>query len=185
MSEKSSLNDGKTLKQKLEAARSDEFPQYAMSSRSKSPLTFPMIVLLLVLAGTAIATAAAFPWLLQQPREMLVPLLGIAVTLIVVASFTFSVLSDRQTDEWNRSAARFSSQWGYMAGLILALLLIFPLSNWIASLVPDGYQAFVRLGFGFSFLAVLIAQVVCVALLRVGWTLWKSRSPRGPHEKQD
>lgn len=185
MSEKSNLNDGKTLKQRLEAARAGEFPQGAMQSRRKSPLTFPMIVLLLVLAGTAIATAVAFPWLLQQPGEMRILLLGIAVTLMIVTSFAFYVLSDRQRDEWNRSAARFSSQWGYMAGSGLVLLLMSPLSHWAGSLAPDGDQAFVRIGFGLGFLAVLIAQVVCVALLRVGWNFWMSRSARRPHEEQD
>ena len=186
MSEKPSLNDGeKTLKQKLEAARAGEFPQGVTPSRGRSPLTLPMIVLLLVLAGAAIALAAAFPWLLQQPREMFVPLFAGVAILIVVLSIAFSVLYDRRTDEWHRSAVRFSSQWGHGAGLVLALLLIFPLSAWIESWAPDGYLEFVRMGFMFGLLAVMVAQVACVALLHLGWTLWMSRSARGPHEEQD
>jgi hypothetical protein len=185
MSEKSSLNDGETLKQKLEAAGAGEFPQRVMRSRNKSPLTFPMIGALLVLAGTAIVMAASFPWLLQQPREMVVPISAGAVILIIAANITLSVLNDRRTDEWHRNAVRFSSQWGYGAGLALALLLIFPLSAWIESWAPGRYRDFVQLGFMFAFVAVMVAQAACVALLHLAWTLWKSRSARGPHEEQD
>ena len=185
MSEKSSLNDGKTLKQKLEAARAGEFAQGVMPSRSRSPLTFSMIVTLLVLAGTAIGMAAGFPWLLQQPREMIVPVSAGAMILVFGACFTLAVLTDRRTDEWHRSAARFSSQWGHGAGLCLAMLLMFPLSAWIESWAPGRYRDFVQLGFMFAFMGVMIAQVACVALLHLAWTLWKSRSARGPHEEQD
>jgi hypothetical protein len=185
MSEKSSLNDGKTLKQKLEAARAGEVSPGAMSSRSKAPLSLPMIVALLAVAGTAIGFAVSFPWLLQQPPEMIVQVAGIAVVLIVVETLALFVLIDRGTDEWHRSAARFSSQWGHMAGLGLVLLLLVPLSQWLGSWAPHGEQRFVQLGFMFGFLVVMIAQVVCVALMRVGWTFWMSRSTREPHEKQD
>ena len=144
-----------------------------------------MIVVLLILTGTAIALAVAFPWLLQQPREMVVPFSVGAVILIIVLSITFVVLHDRRTDEWHRHAVRFSSQWGFWAGLGLALLLIFPLSAWIESWAPGRYRDFVKVGFMFGVVAVMVAQVACVALLHLGWTLWTSRSARGPHEEQD
>jgi hypothetical protein len=185
MSEKSSLDEGKTLKQKLEAARAGEFSPEAISSRSRSGLTFPVLVALLAVAGTAIAFATAFPWLLQQPREVIAQGSWIGVALIVVESLVLFILVDRGTDEWHRSAARFSSQWGHIAGLGLVLLLLAPLSQWIGSWAPDGERRFVQIGFTLGFLVVMIAQVVCVALMRVGWTFWMSRSTREPYEKQD
>jgi hypothetical protein len=185
MSGKSGVNDGKTLKQKLEAANGGEAPRRAAPSRGRPALTLPMIVLLLVLAGAAIATAAAFPWLLQQPREMFAPFIAGVAILIVGLSIAFSVLADRRTDEWHRSATRFASQWGYQAGLLLALPLIIWLNTWIGSLPPDRYPALVKIGVGIGFLAVIISQVVCVALLHLGWMLWMSRSHRGSHEEQD
>jgi hypothetical protein len=169
--------DRQTLKQKLDAARAGEPPQ-RMRSRSKPPLALNIV--LLVVLGAAVAAAFAFPWVIQQPRDRLFPFIGGYLVLILAANFALAVFADRGMDEWQRNAVRFSSQWGYGAGLVLAFLLIFPLGAWTESWAPGAY---VRTGFMLGFAAVMIAQVACVALLHLGWTLWKSRS--APHEKQD
>jgi hypothetical protein len=173
------LTTGQTLKQKLDAARAGEPPE-RKPSHSKRSLGFATIVVLLVILGAAIATALAFPWLMQQRREMPFPFIGGYLVLIVAANFALAILTDRRMDEWQRNAVRFSSQWGYGAGLVLAFLLIFPLGAWTESWGPGAY---VRTGFMLGLAAVMIAQVACVALLHLGWTLWKSRS--APHAKQD
>jgi hypothetical protein len=134
-----------------------------------------------------IATFAAIPWLRQQPDELVFLLGGIAATLTVVASFSLAVLRDRQIDEWQRSSARFSSQWGWTTGACLvALLLAFPpfrdlivsgASIWAG---PNADPELVILTFTFGFMAVVLTQVICTALLSLGWHFWMSRSAREP-----
>lgn len=158
-----------------------------MSTRRQS--RFPLRTLLLVLMVLPpIAIFAGIPWLKQQPDSLVFLLSGIAAILTVVASFGVAILTDRQIDEWQRSAARFSGQWGWTIGAgLVALLLSFPpfrdlivatVADWADVANPD--QKLVVLAFAFGFGGVVIAQGLSTMLLSVGWALWMSRSPREP-----
>lgn len=96
-----------------------------MSSRRKSglpPLAFGAAIVL-----PPLSFLVALPWLKQQPDELVFLFTGIAATLTIAGSFALSILHDRQIDEWQRSAARFSSQWGLaVGGGLVALLLVLP-----------------------------------------------------------
>ncbi len=158
-----------------------------MSTRRQS--RFPLRTLLLVLMVLPpIAIFAGIPWLKQQPDSLVFLLSGIAAILTVVASFGVAILTDRQIDEWQRSAARFSGQWGWTIGAgLVALLLSFPpfrdlivatVADWADVANPD--QKLVVLAFAFGFGGVVIAQGLSTMLLSIGWALWMSRSPREP-----
>lgn len=154
-------------------------------SRSRLPLRAALVALMVV---PPISILSAIPWLKQQPDGLVFLLSGIAATVTVIASFVFAILHDRRLDEWQRSNARFSSQWGWATGAgLVALLLALPpfrdlIVSWIASLAqtPDPDQKLVVLAFVSGFAAVVLAQTLCTMLLAVGWALWKSRAPREP-----
>lgn len=131
---------------------------------------------------------ASMPWLRQQPDALVFLLAGIMSTLVIAASFWLAILQDRQMDEWNRSNARFSSQWGWTAGasLVALLLALPPFRDLIVSQVatwadaPNPDQKLVLITFTAGFMTVVFAQVVCTALMSMGWTFWKSRPAREP-----
>lgn len=178
-------NDGETLREKLDAARAGESRQLHTPPPDRSPMSPAMIVVLVLILVAAIAMAAAFPWLVEQPQQTFLPLFSGAAILLIVFSAVFAFSYDRRTDEWQKAAARFSSQWGFWAGTALAMLLLFPIGVWMRSWAPGPYLDYVRVGFVFGLMAVMITQVLCVALLYAAWTLWMSRSPRGFDEEQD
>jgi hypothetical protein len=156
------------------------------SHRGARPLLVALLVALAVIPP--IAFVAALPWLKQQPDALVFLFAGIASTLTVVASFLLAILQDRKLDEWNRSNARFSSQWGWTAGAsLVALLLALPpfrdlivslAASWAQTPIPD--QKLVLLTFTFGFMAVVVSQLVCTAVLSIGWAFWKSRSALEP-----
>jgi len=158
-----------------------------MSAHRKSGLPLRALLVALMIVPT-LAIFAAIPWLKEQPDGLVFLLAGIASVLTIVASFALALLVDRQIDEWQRSNARFSSQWGWTAGagLVALLLALPPFRDLIVSVVanwadaPDIDQKVVVLAFVFGFGAVVVAQGVCTALLSIGWALWMSRSPREP-----
>jgi hypothetical protein len=135
-----------------------------------------------------ITILAAIPWLKQQSDGLAFLTTGIAATLTIVSSFALAILHDRQTDEWHRSNARFSSQWGWTAGsaLIALLLALPPIRDLIVSGAelwggePHPDHRLVVVTFTFGFMAVVAAQGLCTLLLSVGWAYWKSRSARDP-----
>lgn len=140
-----------------------------------------------------IGVFAAVPWLKNQPDEIGLVLSGLAATLAVAASLMLAVLNDRRLDEWNRSRARFASQWGWTAGACLVALLlsvpqvrefvVFGAGRWAEAPSPD--QKLVLITFIFGFMAVVVAQIACTALLSAGWALWMSRGPGETREEQD
>ena len=149
----------------------------------------PLRPLLAALAfGPPIAIFAAIPWLKQQPDSVAFLLSGIAATLTIVASFALGILHDRRLDEWHRSAARFSSQWGWVTGssLVALLLALPPARDLIVASVaalkkgPPPDHELVVLTFTFGFMAAVLAQLVCVVLLSLGWSYWMSRGAREP-----
>ncbi|MBA4000081.1 MAG: hypothetical protein C0461_05745 [Brevundimonas sp.] len=135
-----------------------------------------------------IAIAVAIPWLRQQSDGLVFLLTGIAATLTVLSSIALAVLNDRQIDEWQRSNARFSSQWGWTvgAGLVALLLVVPPVRDLIVAGaavwggVPNPDARLVVTTFTFGFMAVVIAQAVCTFLLSLGWHFWMSRTAREP-----
>jgi hypothetical protein len=158
-----------------------------MSSRRQSGLPLRALLAALMIVPTAVFLAS-IPWLKQQPDGLVFLLSGIAAALTVLASFALAILHDRKIDEWERSNARFSSQWGWTAGasLVALLLALPPFRDSIVSLVAniadvaDPNHKLVVLAFTFGFGAVVLTQGMCTALLAMGWAFWKSRSPRDP-----
>jgi hypothetical protein len=154
------------------------------SHRRARPRLFALVVALCLVPPISIL--ASLPWLKQQPDDLVFLFTGIAATLTVAASFLLAILQDRKLDEWNRSNARFSSQWGWTAGasLVALLLALPPIRDLIVSLAaswaqaPNPDQKLVILTFTFGFMAVVVAQLLCTAVLSIGWTLWKSRPTR-------
>lgn len=161
-----------------------------MSPHRKSRLPHRALIALGVVPP--IVFLAAIPWLKQQPDALVFLFAGIASTLAVVAGFSFSVLADRQMDEWQRSNARFSNQWGWLAGISLVALLLAlpPIHDLIVSIVSWAATTFAHaptpdrevalLTFTFGFITVVLAQIVCTVLLSIGWFSWMSRSARDP-----
>lgn len=151
--------------------------------RSRSPI-LPLLVVTML--APPVAIAAAFPWLKVQPQGVALLLTGIAATLTVLSSVAIAVLHDRKMDEWHRTNARFASQWGWTvgAGLIALLLNLPPVHDLIVSGAaiwggtPNPDVRLVLTTFTFGFMALVIAQVLCTALLSLGWHLWMSRAPR-------
>jgi hypothetical protein len=158
-----------------------------MSSHSKSRLPLRALLVALMIVPP-IAVFVAIPWLKQQPNNVVFLLSGLAAALTIVASFVLALLHDRKIDEWQRSNAGFSSQWGWTAGasLVALFLALPPFRDWIVSLaanvadVPNPDQKLVVLAFTFGFGAVVVAQGLCTALISVGWALWMSRAARDP-----
>lgn len=134
--------------------------------------------------GLPILFIAGIPWLKQQPDSVVYLCAGIAATGTVGASFLLAIQKDQSFDEWHRSAARFSSQWGWLAGAgIIAVLLSFPpLQNAIVAVsgnlgdvaAPD--RTLVLMAFTIGFMSVVFAQMICTLLISAGWRFWMSRS---------
>ena len=130
-----------------------------------------------------ISFLAAIPWLRHQPDALVYLFSGIAATITVIASMGLAVVKDNQMDEWHRSAARFSSQWGWLTGAALvALVIAIPpvrgLIVYIATRFADGAPvdptaAFLM--FTFGFMTVVMAQAACTMLLSV---IWRARMSR-------
>ena len=147
-----------------------------------------VLALAVVMVIPPIAIVAAIPWLRQQPDDLVFLLTGIAATLTVLASIALAVLHDRTIDEWQRSNARFSSQWGWTLGVsLVALLLALPpvrdlivtgAAVWGGTPAPD--SRLVITTFTFGFMAAVVAQVLCTLVLSLGWNAWMSRDARDP-----
>ena len=145
---------------------------------------YSMLALTTIMIGLPVMFIAAIPWLKQQPESVVYLCAGIAATGTVVASFVLAIQKHQKFDEWHRSAARFSSQWGWLAGAgTIAILLSFPaLQNAIVAVsgslgdvaAPD--RKLVFMAFTGGFMSVVLAQMVCTLLLSAGWRYWMSRS---------
>jgi Kef-type K+ transport system membrane component KefB len=113
---------------------------------------------------------------------------GVAAATTILASLALTALSDRSMDQWHRSAARFSSQWGWTAGssLVALLIALAPIRELIVSWMvrvapaPDPAHNLVLLAFVFGFMTVVIAQSLCALALNIGWRVWMTRPPREP-----
>jgi len=155
-----------------------------MSTQRQSRLPLRPL-LLAVMVVPPLSVLVSISWLKQQPDGLVFLLTGIAATLTVLASLWLAVLHDRTLDEWQRSNARFSSQWGWTVGaaLVSLLLALPPFRDWVVSLVaniadtPNADQKVVLLAFTFGFMAVVVMQMLCTILLASGWAFWKSRDP--------
>ena len=131
-----------------------------------------------------LAFLAAIPWLKAQPDGVVYLFAGIAATVTVLCSFALAIMEDRNMDEWHRAAARFASQWGWIAGGgFVALLLALPpvhqaivaASGWLAGIAsPD--RTLVLMAFTLGFMAVVLAQTICTWTLSVIWRSRKSRA---------
>lgn len=156
------------------------------SHRRVRPRLYALLIALC--AAPSVSVFAAFPWLKQQPLDLLFFVTGIAGILTILASLALTIIHDRSMDEWEKSNLRFSSHWGDAAGtsLVALLLTVPPGREWIASVVanwagepaPDTKLVFLAFTFGFG--ALVIARVACMAMVSVAWTLWKSRPAHDP-----
>ncbi len=152
--------------------------------KSGTPL---QMALLAVMVIAPLSVLIAIPWLKQQPDNFVFLYSGIAAALTVVAAFVNSILFDRQLDEWQRTNARFSAQWGWAAGAgVMALLIsVPPFRDWMVATVADVADAtnpdqkLVILAFTFGFGSLVLIQGLCTTLLSICWTYWKSRPARG------
>ncbi|MEJ0060792.1 MAG: hypothetical protein WDM79_14965 [Terricaulis sp.] len=155
-----------------------------VSPHRTRPRLFALLVALCVVPP--IAFFASLPWLKQQPDALVFLVTGITTALVVVSSVVLAALHDRRMDEWQRSNARFSSQWGWTVGasvfvLVFALppvqdLIVSSAAIWGGDPNPD--RRLVLTTFAFGFMAVIAAQCLCTILLSVGWVYWKSRPTR-------
>lgn len=152
--------------------------------KSGTPLQMALLAAMVI---APLSVLIAIPWLKQQPDDFVFLYSGIAAAITVAAAFVNSVLFDRQLDEWQRTNARFSAQWGWAAGAgVVALLTsVPPFRDWMVSVVadvadvPDPNAKLVILAFTFGFGGVVLVQGLCTTLLSIGWTYWKSRPARG------
>ncbi len=125
----------------------------------------------------------AIPWLKEQPESLVHLFSGIAATGTVVSGFVLAVLKDNELDEWHRGAARFSNQWGWLAGGgLIAILQGIPafrtvVMNITSSLNESAGSADAQVAFAFmlGFMAVILAQMICILALHKGWKVWMSR----------
>jgi hypothetical protein len=139
---------------------------------------------IIVAFGSPILFIAATPWLKQQPDAVVYLFTGLAASGTILASFVLAIQKDQKLDEWHRSAARFSSQWGWLAGagLVAVLLAVPALQNLIVALagrladVSSADQQLVLMAFLVGFMSVVLAQMICTLLLSAGWRYWMSRS---------
>jgi hypothetical protein len=156
-----------------------------MSSHHKSRLPVRTLLLALMVIPPGLVLFG-IPWLKQQPDTVIFLLSGLAAVVTIIASFVLALLHDRNIDEWERSNAGFSSQWGWTAGasLVALLLALPPFRDFIVSAAanladaPNPDHKLVVLAFTFGFGAVVVAQCVITALLSIGWAMWKSRPAR-------
>ena len=125
----------------------------------------------------------AIPWLREQPQSVVYLFGGVAATGTVVSSFVLAVFKDQELDEWHRGAARFSRQWGWLAGgSIIAILQGVPafrtvIMNITSSLTNSAGSPSAQVAFAFmlGFMAVILAQMICILALHKGWRFWMSR----------
>ena len=125
----------------------------------------------------------AVPWLREQSVPSVQIFAGIAATGTVVASFVLAVLKDQDLDEWHREAARFSNQWGWLAGSgLIAILQGIPAFQTLIIDIASGLVAQtessdtqVLFAFALGFMAVILAQMICILALSKGWRSWMSR----------
>ena len=125
----------------------------------------------------------AIPWLKEQPDTVVYLFSGIAATGTVVSGFVLAIFKDQELDEWHRGAARFSNQWGWLAGggLVAILQGIPPFRSVVVHISSslagsaDSSSAQVAFAFMLGFMAVILAQVICILALHKGWRFWMSR----------
>ncbi|MEM1144086.1 MAG: hypothetical protein AAGI88_16020 [Pseudomonadota bacterium] len=125
----------------------------------------------------------SLPWLKEQPQAVVHLFGGIAATGTVVSSFILAVLKDQNLDEWHRGAARFSNQWGWLAGGgLVAILQGIPafrhlVSSTTSSIAENAGASDQQILFAFllGFMVVILAQMLCIVLLNHGWRVWMSR----------
>lgn len=150
----------------------------------------PNLALVALAIVPGVGFLAAIPWLKEQPDAVVFLAAGLVTVVAVVAGMAHSIMSDRALDEWHRSGSRFASQWGWLTGLCVVVLLmalppvhdlLFSIVSWAAvnlahAPVPD--REVVLLTFTFAFVTVSMIQTISTALLAIGWFSWMSRSTR-------
>ena len=142
----------------------------------------PQYLIGLIAFACPICFLAAIPWLKQQPDVTVYLFAGLAAAGTVIASLALAVLKDREMDEWNRSAARFANQWGWLSGggLVAVLLAVPPIQSGIVFLtgqlanVADPDFKLVLFAFLIGFMTVIFTQMLCTVALSVGWRSWMS-----------
>jgi hypothetical protein len=150
-----------------------------MTLLNARPKTFAAVLMVLF----PISFVIAMPWLREQSETMVHLFGGIAATGTVVASFVLAVLKDQDLDEWHRGAARFSNQWGWLAGggLVAILQGLPPFQNLIKYLTTrlvestDTTEQTILFAFMLGFMAVIVAQMICTLALSKGWRSWMTR----------
>lgn len=134
--------------------------------------------------GLPLSFIAGIPWLKQQPDAVVFLLAGAAATGTIAASLLLAIREDQECDEWHRNAARFSSQWGWLAGAgAVAILLSVPAfqnaivvtAGSLAGIVEPNHKV-ALMAFTVGFMSVVFAQTLFTLVLSAGWRYWMSRS---------
>lgn len=145
---------------------------------------YSKLAFILIMIGLPISFLVGIPWLKQQPDSVVYLLAGTAATGTIVSSFLLAIGEDQKCDEWHRSAARFSNQWGWLAGAGgIAILLSVPQFQdaivEIAGSLANGVEPdrkIALMAFTAGFMSVVFAQALCTLVLSAGWRYWMSRS---------
>lgn len=143
-------------------------------------------VLIAAMIAPPIVIVALLSWLKQMPETFVFAITGVAGAMTVLASYALSVIHDKNIDEWDRTNARFSSQWGWTAGasLVALLLNLSAFRDWVVAVITKFTKIAVPeptviiTTFTFGFVTLVIAQLLCTAILSMAWAFWKSRPAR-------
>lgn len=153
---------------------------------------YAKILLLMIAIALPSSFLIAIPWLKQQPDWVVYVCTGIVATGTIACSLLLAMRQYQRSDEWHRSAVRFSSHWGWLAGggLVVISLSIPQLQVAIVALsgrlgdvtAPD--ERLVMMTFILGVICVIIAQTLCAMLFGAGWRFWMSRPRDWGDEKQ-
>ena len=152
-----------------------------MSSPSKKSRMHIWFALSGMIAPIVFLTS--IPWLKQQPDAVVHVLGGIAATICIVSSLALAIVKDQHMDEWHRSAARFSSQWGWLTGgALVVLFTAVPAARELIVSIAQNFsdngkvdERMIMLTFMGGFTLTIFVQTVCTVVLSLIWRYRMSR----------
>lgn len=125
----------------------------------------------------------SIPWLKTLSDNVVFLVGGLASFMVIASSLLLAIRKDQSADEWTRSSARFSGQWGFViGGAVLALLLAIPPFRDLIVSVAERFQSgdvdgkLVMMTYTAGFMSCIIAQMIAILLIGLGWRIWMSRA---------
>lgn len=143
----------------------------------------PKFVLFTVMVGLPISFFLSLPWLKQQSDSVVFLWVGFATVGTVLAGLLLGLIQDRKVDEWQRTAARFAGQWGWLAGtgLVAVLIAIPALQNVVVAAAADLGNSTntddrsLLMAFALGSALMVFVQTLCVFLIHFVWQYWMKR----------